>query len=326
MSRARKTKRGFTLVELLVVIAIIGVLVALLLPAVQAAREAARRMQCSNNLKQLGLALHNYHDVNKVFPYNGMPEGDATHQRRRGASWIVRILPFMEQNAAYDQMVFSGDWSMQHGPSPNQTLVGQLRIPSLNCPSTPLPLTRTQGSVTLQATNYVSICGSYYKGGTTATVSTSPGSGDVYPGRAVYSGVIINIEHNGRPVGMHGITDGTSNTIMVSEQSDFQINPADRAKVDRRASGHDGSTWSCGQGTGYWTQNGTTIRYPIAGGYGATGNTQPYDLNIPLFSAHPGGVLCTLADGSVRFVSETIDFAILTALADRADGNPVGEF
>ena len=114
MKKFFRWKRGFTLVELLVVIAIIGILVALLLPAVQAAREAARRMQCSNHLKQFGLALHNYHDVNKTFPYGTMPHGEPgwVTEYSKGSN-ILKLLPFMEQTPLYDQI----DWVKMYAPA-----------------------------------------------------------------------------------------------------------------------------------------------------------------------------------------------------------------
>jgi prepilin-type N-terminal cleavage/methylation domain-containing protein len=313
--------RGFTLVELLVVIAIIGVLVALLLPAVQAAREAARRSQCSNNFKQMGLAAHMYHDTNNILPFNGTPQTGSGSTRQRGVSWFFRLLPFMEQGSAYDKAVFSGDWTLQDAPaSPNVELIRTLRVPGLWCPSSPLPKTKLLGSVEAQTPHYVGITGSYYQGGTTATVSTAPYS-EIY-GRTVYNGTITTSEHI---VGFHSITDGTSNTMMASEQSDFQRD-ANGNKVDRRSSGHWGGAWSCGAGAGNWTQNVTTIRYPIRGGFGSAGNTQPYEVNIPLFAAHPAGVMALNVDGSVRLVPQTIDFAILTALADRQDGTPIGDY
>ncbi len=315
-------KRGFTLVELLVVIAIIGVLVALLLPAVQAAREAARRSQCSNHFKQMGLAAHMYHDTFNILPYNGVPQTGSGSTRQRGVSWFFRLLPFMEQGPAYDRAVFSGDWTLQDAPdSPNVDLIHTLRVPGLWCPSSPLPKTKKLGTtVDVQTPHYVGIEGSYYLGGTTTTVSTATNV-ETY-GRTVYNGVIQTSEF---PVGFHSVTDGTSNTMLASEQSDFQRD-ANGTKVDRRASGHMGGAWSCGAGSRSWTQNVTTIRYPIKGGFGSAGNTQPYEVNIPLFSAHPAGVMALNVDGSVRLVPQTIDFAILTALADRQDGNVIGDY
>src|SRR4051812_45822194 len=119
-----RPRPAFTLVELLVVIAIIGVLVALLLPAVQAAREAARRMQCSNNLRQLGLALHNYHDVNQSFPMNYRPVLGGTY------SWMQAILPLIEQQSLYSQITVGGTVALS-----NNTMVANTVIKTFRCPS-----------------------------------------------------------------------------------------------------------------------------------------------------------------------------------------------
>ena len=321
MRDLRSNTRGFTLVELLVVIAIIGVLVALLLPAVQAAREASRRSQCSNNFKQMGLAAHMYHDTFGILPFNGVPQVGSGSTIQRGVSWFFRLLPFMEQQPAFEKAVFTGDWTLQDAPaSPNVNLIQTLRVPGLWCPSSPLPKTKMLGAVEVQTPHYVGISGSYYTGGTSTTVSPGPFQ-DTY-GRTVYSGVISISEFT---VGFKDITDGTSNVMMASEQSDFQRD-ASGNKVDRRSSGHWGGAWSCGAGARNWTQNVTTVRYPIKGGYGSAGNGAPYEVNIPLFSAHPSGVMCVLADGSVRMVAQTVDFATLTAISDRWDGNVVGQF
>jgi prepilin-type N-terminal cleavage/methylation domain-containing protein len=320
MSLSRALRRGFTLVELLVVIAIIGVLVALLLPAVQAAREAARRSQCSNNFKQIGLAAHMYHDTYQILPYNAVPQSGSGATMQRGVSWFFRLLPFMEQQPAFNQAIFSGDWSLQDGTSPNTELLNTLRVSTLWCPSAPTPKTKTLKNIAVQLPHYVGIEGSYYQGGSSTIASTATYVD--YYGRTVYNGVIQTSEF---PVGFHSVNDGTSNVMMASEQSDFQRD-ANGTKVDRRSSGHWGGAWSCGAGSRNWTQNVTTIRYPIRGGFAALGNTQPYEANIPLFSAHPGGVMCVLVDGSVRLVNETINFATLTALADRDDGNIVPDF
>nr|WP_158264993.1 DUF1559 domain-containing protein [Blastopirellula marina] len=307
-------------------IAIIGVLVALLLPAVQQAREAARRMQCSNNIKQMGLALHNYHDTYLVLPYNASPQSN-DGPRQRGPSWLTRILPFVEQNAAYDQLVFTGDFTMQDGPSPNAAVLQQLNVPGFNCPSSPLPKkisqpTNANGDVTLQATNYVGITGSYWKGGTTDTVSASP-QDSVY-GDAVYNGMILPVGSKSDTISLTHAQDGTSNTMMVSEQSDYFYN-ASGDQIERRSSGHRGSTWAQGGGTANWTSNVTTVRYAIAT-EGGTGNGANYHVNVALVSAHPGGVMMGLADGSVSFLAETVNFAVLTGLADRQDGNVLGEY
>lgn len=323
-------RRGaFTLVELLVVIAIIGVMVGLLLPAVQAAREAARRMQCSNHLKQISLALHNYHSTYNKLPYSSSPQTGGVGTRQRGASWFIRIFPYIEQSSVYDQLIFAGDFSLQDGPMPAQNfaVLNNLVVPMLECPSSPLPKTQSHatnanGTVTLQMVNYVGIAGSFWRGGSTTIASTDPQTNA--HGIAVHNGMLVPEGLNSRAASFASCMDGTSNTLVASEQSGFFYDAA-RNKIDRRSNGWRGGPWGNGGGAGTWTQNVTTIRYPI-GTFGGTGNANPFDVNVALTSSHPGGLNATLADGSVRFLSESMDFAILTALADRADGTPLPEF
>jgi len=327
MVHSRGGRHGFTLVELLVVIAIIGVLIALLLPAVQQAREAARRMQCSNHQKQLGLALHNYHDTFLKLPYNAATPDEPNH----GPSWFVRILSFIEQNAAYDQIAatnFVGDFKMQDAACAAAPVLAQLRVDGLWCPSSPLPevlnqSTNANGSIDLQVANYVGIEGSFFVGGTTGTNATGPMYTGTH-GTDVYNGMIVPVGNGSSAIGLESATDGTSNTMIVSEQSDYFYD-ASGSKVERRSGAHAGRAWSSGYGPDHWQSNVTTIRHPIAS-YGGAGTANNYDGNISLVSAHPGGVLITLTDGSVRFLSETVDFAVLTGLADRQDGNVLGEY
>ncbi|MBI1247853.1 DUF1559 domain-containing protein [bacterium] len=320
-------RAAFTLVELLVVIAIIGVLIALLLPAVQQAREAARRMQCSNNLKQLGLALQNYHDTYGKLPYNA-----ATYpgNNQHGPSWFVRILPFIEQNNAYQQIAatnFAGDWKMQDAACAAAPVLAKLRVEGFWCPSSPLPKVESQstnanGTIEMQIPSYVGIEGSYYQGGTTSTVAPGPYN-DAY-GREVYNGMIVPLAGNVSAIGLESATDGTSNTMIISEQSDYFFTSSG-SKVAIRSGGHAGKGWSSGYAPGNWEANVTTIRYPIAA-YGGSGAVNNYDSNLSLISAHPGGVQIALTDGSVHFLTETVNFAILTGLADRRDGNVLGEY
>ena len=132
----RRPRFGFTLVELLVVIAIIGILVALLLPAIQAAREAARRTQCTNNLKQLALAMHNYSDTHRCIPPGVLAQKPFPY---RNASWLARLMPHIEQTAAYDQFTFNEtDWTGQDAADRNAWIKAELRVPTFNCPSCPL--------------------------------------------------------------------------------------------------------------------------------------------------------------------------------------------
>ncbi len=334
------SRTGFTLVELLVVIAIIGILVGLLLPAVQAAREAARRMQCSNNLKQLGLALHNYHDTYKVFPVASIITPDTD----RPASWLVRVWPFMEQNAAFDQCTFAGsDWTGQ-GFDRNWRVTTNLSIPTLNCPSNPMDALYTQTSsaasqadgcpetVTYQITDYVGVGGTY-NGGKTHWYG--------YHGRNDYSGIFEAIDAiNTSNVRFASVTDGTSNTLAVGEQSNF-IRIDDGAgnieQVDLRDNTWKGGGWSGSEGgeadKGYWKGHSS---FRVGINYSPTGRNSPHGIGDYWYgrpghhtiftSAHPGGAQFTLGDGSVRFISENINFTTLSNLGNRSDGNVVGDY
>lgn len=338
MSRMRRAK-GFTLIELLVVIAIIAVLIALLLPAVQQAREAARRTQCKNNLKQIGLALHNYHDNTNCFPPgNVVPETGTT---LRGASWLVRMLPMIDQAAAFNQMVFAGtDWTTQNGnPNRNWSVVNTLRVSGLNCPSSTLPQVRSQtansgttglgapATLSYQTSNYVGIAGSY-DNAATGVCCPSPSTWTGYY-RSNYNGMIVasnGTYGDARPVRIADAIDGTSNTILVGEQSGPDPS-CSRADKDCRASNYDGGAWSGGAGgdTDWWL-NMTVIRSPINSNQGANGDEQPYYRHTRITSNHTGGAHLLFSDGSVRFLSNNMDYLTLERLASRNDNAVVGDF
>ena len=336
-----KSRCGFTLIELLVVIAIIAILIALLLPAVQQAREAARRSQCKNNLKQLGLALHNYHGTHRVFPGN---VGERT-TGRRGASWLTLLLPYIEQGAAYAKMTFNDtDFTNQDGPNRNWEVCTQLRVPLLNCPSSPLPATRTQtpnsqttglgapSPMEYQVSEYIGVSGGYYLPGTSTVPGSSTGQSTwTGYGWMMPFGVIVPWNNKIGPVNFARITDGTSNTIAVGEHSDYMLDPDGVTKYDARPSNWAGGAWSagpCNFASGGWTLNLTVPRFPVNSIY--SGNyTQKYNyaLHNGLRSAHTGGVQILMADGSCRFMSENIDFGKVTlALSLRDDSTPIGEF
>jgi prepilin-type N-terminal cleavage/methylation domain-containing protein/prepilin-type processing-associated H-X9-DG protein len=361
--RFGRGKRAFTLVELLVVIAIIGILIALLLPAVQAAREAARRSQCTNNLKQLGLALHNHHDGLQRFPPGnaedqtgvaGQPNfGTVTNGGGWGSSWLVYILPYIEQNTIYTQWQF---YNASGVSNPNNIHVrGNVLLNGLACPSSPLPKWATTGltdttvtpnvAVQQQAINYVGISGAvnglipistsnpvtYYQSpyNQTGAHGILDGSGILYPNSQVRFADLI---------------DGTSNTLMVSEQGNWIVDTA-LTKNDWRASqtwgwqiGGDSTGIPPNYGNGNPPASGddraydmTTIRWPInqttnwpvGGNLAGMGVGGDAPTNLPLNSAHPGGVNSLLADGSVRFLSSTTTMAIVAELAVRNDGTPV---
>ena len=324
--RGSEKRHGFTLVELLVVIAIIGILIALLLPAVQAAREAARRSQCSNNLKQIGLAAHNYHDTHKTFPPSSVMTGHGP------TAWVL-LLPFAEQSAVADNLDFrySAFWFGQTGGGPNGALMNGVRPPYMICPSSPLPnsvIKPSGGSFEILQGSYVLLSG-----------ADDHRSTDHNAQRGYYSGGGMFLPNTG--VTFAQVTDGTSNTMMVAEQSDWGVTSSG-AMVDIRSTSNEGH-WMGNSyptfppnGNGSLTSttannhrcfNVTTVRHRI--NYrlqdAATGNYAQY-CNTSLQSAHPGGIQVVLADGSVRFVTETLQMQILRDLANRDDGHPLGEY
>jgi prepilin-type N-terminal cleavage/methylation domain-containing protein/prepilin-type processing-associated H-X9-DG protein len=328
--------RGFTLIELLVVIAIIAILIALLLPAVQQAREAARRTQCKNNLKQLGIALHNYHDTFTVFPGN-ICESPGSF---RNASWLTLILPYVEQSVAYHQMIFNGtNFSNQNAPpNLNWNVIQQLRVPGFNCPSSTLPTVRSQTtnaatqalgaptSITYQVADYSGINGGYFLPGTT---TVPPGGYWTGYGWDHQIGVIVNFGPGVQVRSIAKLTDGTSNTLAVGEHSSYTIRDSDKAKIDARSSNWAGGAWGNGPGirvSAGWSLNLTVPRYGINYNGPGYGHEIPYGQHTGIRSQHTGGAQVLLADGSVRFLSENLSFNTLMALSNGEDGTVLGEF
>lgn len=334
MSGGGKKNGGFTLVELLVVIAIIGILVALLLPAIQAAREAARRSQCLNNMKQIGLALHNHHDTYNVFPI-GAELGS------KGPNWRLRSLPFMEQNAAYDQIDFRNGHFWSHTtPSygANHDVLANLIVDGYMCPSSPFEALNTRDMSNTKdgmLADYCGIAGAYPDpAGRTATVCTA---GSVQGGIYCENGMLVAL----RKRAFRDATDGTSNTIIVGEQSG-QVDAGERSAnaigawhglVTNTVASSDGrNTWDektavkdITSSSGY-TGGLTTERHPPnaywLGGAPASCNTQ-HEVNYVLNSFHPGGIHVLLADGTVRFLTENIDMEMFRRLCTRDDGQVV---
>ncbi|TWU25017.1 hypothetical protein Pla52o_13140 [Novipirellula galeiformis] len=328
MKNSQPIRPGFTLVELLVVIAIIGVLVGLLLPAVQAAREAARRMQCSNNLKQQGLGLHTHHDTYQNFP-NGAP-------RSHGPNWRFEILPGLEQGNIYDQVdrslhVFSGCTSSStygQQATGNNLILIDLMVPTYKCPSSALPANAPGGAMCnhdrLQTHDYVGVSGAFPDPAGRANVCSTGTNYGVY----CNTGVLVP-EKEFR---FRDITDGSSNTILVAEQSGMV------GTNDYRANYHGG--WRGWSNSGDVTTNTsahhisgiTTVAFAInaktaqAGGNTIPKSDRPYAGNTIINSFHPGGIHLLLADGSVRFVSESLNFTTLSQLCVRDDGSVLAEF
>lgn len=331
--RHSSDRRGFTLVELLVVIAIIGILIALLLPAVQAAREAARRSSCLNNLKQLALALHNHHDIKQVFPPGSPPDiapwkAGGTADANYGSNWKVWILPFIEQSSLYNQWQFYGGSGYYN--TNNRALIYELFISVYRCPSTPFPIFSTRWHRGMY-TSYTAVSGSV----------NDPGVYNVNPSNIVSDHGILGYKSQ---VTMGMISDGTSNTILVGEQSNhlrdanggIVLGAAYGGTVGIPITAMGPDMWQVGvpmSGTNEY-YNITTIRYainqggwasnPSGGGYNPGGGVcDNVCNNIPLSSGHPGGCNVALADGSVRFLSNTTDLNVLFYAASRDDGRSV---
>lgn len=274
---------GFTLVELLVVIAIIGVLVGLLLPAVQAAREAARRMQCSNNLKQFGLAMHNYHDVHKKFcnqfQYFGRDGGirpqSATRWDGTGFNWTVFILPFMEQGNIYNQ--FDQNYDILENTVTRNIVTAASQTSWARCPSDVAPETVTWGDIPNQpASSYKVSVGSYNYSSTYAWPST------------VANGMFALDKYNG----IRDVVDGTSNTIMVGEASYFHQTYGRLYGFKRASDSRTLHPQHC-------SAVGETAMNPPLTASGA--------IRSKAFSSlHTGGAQFVFADGSVHFISESI--------------------
>jgi prepilin-type processing-associated H-X9-DG protein len=302
-----------------VVIAIIGILIALLLPAVQAAREAARRSQCSNNLKQIGVALLNYEAAVRTFPPGGLWSPSGSY----GFSWLVRILPYAEEYNIYQKLDWSGasyggalGWLGQNAT--NAQLLGFVQFPMLYCPSstTPTLVLNTGGwTVNTSGTMYAGISGA--TNDVTARDKSVAGGA---PGRLSFGGVLISLAS----VRVADIRDGTANTFMVGEQSDWCYDASGNQTYCRSDCTHG---FQMGPGNDGWDRifNITTVVNGIneksANAFGVPGNCGP---NCAIQSVHPGGAQILAADGSVHFVAETLDIQTLYNLTNRSDGNIIG--
>ena len=316
--RARPCQKAFTLIELLVVIAIIAVLVALLLPAVQQAREAARRSQCKNNLKQLGVAAHNYHDTFKAFP-PGMIHSS-------GWGWGAMILPYLDQTNIYNQLNFN---FMNVPGDPVQTALVQTVLPVYLCPSDANPKpsqwsngTRSgvrQGAATTQT--YIALSNYNASGGTNDESCTSCFTSDG----------IFGCNSN---TSIANITDGTTNTFLFWER-DSQQHGLTGSKPTVEI--HMGGQWAGASAiplppattnpTCYDSSYQVTVILGQMRGTWAeiNGNATRDDGRSPS-SMHAGGMQACLADGSVRFISENISLATALALVGIKDKIVLGEF
>ncbi|QDU36290.1 putative major pilin subunit [Maioricimonas rarisocia] len=340
MTSSKCQRRGFTLIELLVVIAIIAILIALLLPAVQQAREAARRSQCKNNLKQLGLALHNYHDVYGSFPPayidlrgapGGIPDNDGHW------AWSAMILPQMDQAPLYNQLQV-GTLTATQAISANQADM-QRKYAAFRCPSDVGPDTHDAGvepgyaienssntNLGLSLTNYV-------VANNNASVrqrqATDPANG--------VTGAVGAFFRDSK-IGMRDMLDGSSNTILVGErawrQGSVRMSAGTLLAVrDANANGPSAQDASVAWNQGLMSIAGS-VRWPM----NPVMTSPNTDRSQAFSSLHEGGIQVLLGDGSVRFISENIDLrnefvgsrwpvdSVLEALVGIADGEVLGEF
>jgi prepilin-type N-terminal cleavage/methylation domain-containing protein/prepilin-type processing-associated H-X9-DG protein len=312
-------RSAFTLIELLVVIAIIAVLIALLVPAVQKVREAAGRAQCQNNLKQLALACHNYHDAQGTLPRNGSPKYPATSHGGGGLpgtgccgvaaphwSWIARILPYIEQDSMFNQAGIP-DGNM----NANATVLAVLAmdLPTLTCPVDDSPRTRTDaadigGAALMGVTSYKGVAGSNW-------------GQDFYPNDSNFATSYPNVGANGSKNGLERgdgifwrgdarygslrlvrISDGTSNTFMIGEDVSELI-------LWNAWAYSNGSTATCS------IPPNTGVTLPPLG----TANRGDWPNRYAFRSRHPGGLNFAYADGSVRFVFEGVPLQIYHSMA-----------
>jgi len=350
ISRGQGLRSGFTLIELLVVIAIIAVLIALLLPAVQQAREAARRSQCKNNLKQLGLAMHNYHDVHNMLPMGishhkagcSLASGDGNgfyindYNMAYGSwTWQAMLMPMLELSSTYNTVLVGSQEA--NIALENTAARNALRqsVSSLNCPSDVGPKLNTWSGRTpktsngttgysVAKSNYIashhhstSVCNN-----TTNTISTA---NFLNAASAPFSGMFV---HNAG-VKMRDVTDGTSNTILMGERAwDLSGRPNVPSAANQFVSnGVVSSTSNYGMASALGT-GGRPINYISSDDTGDRLARQGYS------SKHTGGAQFCMADGSVRFISDTIHHSysssvidsLFEALIGRGDGVVVGEF
>ncbi|MEM9353709.1 MAG: DUF1559 domain-containing protein [Planctomycetota bacterium] len=342
--KRRQHLAGFTLVELLVVIAIIGVLVALLLPAVQSAREAARRIKCANNVKNLALAAHNYHDANRHLPYsidygrfggeyfltndgqeNSSPSRFRREDNLNGRGWIVSVLPFLEQQQLYDAM--RPGFDNPNAPNNNFGAVPTLgrgmgildirefvaqQLPVLTCPSDPSAVPSDEQwqweEITVATTSYKGVAGDTAVGnafGWSGPWADEPwGSLPDCFESLGCNGLIWRMSYYD-PIPFRRIADGLSNTFMIGESV---------VEQDYHSAAYfsDGDWASCNMQLNYFS------------------NSLPEDIrelewgDVRGFrSYHPGGVHFSMADASVQFVNEGIDHEIYRALSTKEGGEVV---
>lgn len=334
-------RAGFTLVELLVVIAIIGILIALLLPAVQAAREAARRTQCANNLKQYGLALHNYHDIFKTFPPGSSQKSGNwnsngwAQQAAPQIGWQARILPFAEQGALFDRLnmraLQAPVESIYGTPDNPNAQIRQRTIPFARCPDDPSDDLYWGWAQTSYCGNLGSQLATSANGNcniwTTPDVHYEGSRGNANHGNTTNVSRISGVFSRwcSSKMTMAYLRDGTSNTIMVGEiigecndhkQGLWSFNGMGNAHASTSAPLNTMTT--CARSEADATERG----YFRPDCY----NWNNWNLSWGFRSYHPSGANFLLGDGSVQFFQSNIDYQTYQSLGGRADGRVPGEY
>lgn len=362
-STADRTRRGFTLIELLVVIAVIAILIALLLPAVQSAREAARRTMCRNHLKQMALALHNYHDVHAGFPPGSIchqmsPGSESDFQaaaasmydceseaklggnnrtypswtwqstHRQGTGWMLRILPFIDQNPIYESWQFVQPSGVISNVGANRA-AGETDIPLFYCPSRRSRVLSRPNVVDLWTEGGTDYGGCYGAAPVSANLlADSPPMLLLWDDSNKFTKPIFQHQRGmffvNTSVRLREVRDGTTNTIMVGERQVMYSPDIGDALYPpggniRRVS-FDG--WAVGE-----TNSGF---HAVTNADTVGGDVSARAINLPVFQApgsdHPGGAQFALTDGSVRFISESIDTDCFANLCMKADGQVPCEF
>ena len=326
-------RRAFTLVELLVVIAIIGILVALLLPAIQAAREAARRTECTNNLKQIGIGLHNYHDTYNTFPFAWMADL-STQPLLNAQVWGARILPFIEESALYDEYdnnvaAFNEMAALNPNAARNVEII-QTIVDTFVCPSAPgapqsrvytIDLNPAGWPLTSRAapSDYIATTGVR---GAFATIAYSGNAGGNRDGVLQFAGMDPS---SGRfydtTSTMAGIVDGTSNTFLIAERTGggeiYVGTQRWNHPMAGALAGLNGGGWGDILNGEHWVA-GSLWDNPLIEGSYAINRTNMNGRGFHSF--HPGGCHFLIADGSVKFLSQDTEAYVIASMITRAKG------
>lgn len=344
MSARRRLRRGFTLIELLVVIAIIAILIALLLPAVQQAREAARRSQCKNNMKQLGLAFHNYHDTSGSFPFAWMAGADLNV-----SVWGIMLLPYLDQGPLYEQ------WTSEV-PAFNEAVAffDPVRVQqNLQVIRTPLEVFVCPSCPAAVQDDYTLPANSAGAGVPPVDLTWTAARSDYCPATGVRgaSGGFATIAYANFPGGAGGqragalnacgaiggdsitrfrdLVDGVSNTILVAERTGGS-SIYKRRQVDSTltalAGSANGGGWGDFLNGEHWPEGSLNDGTPVPGTGGPCAINCSNMRGVGFHSFHTGGIQILLGDGSVRFVSENIDAFTFAGLMTRRKGETIGSF